>query len=147
MLPCNLKPLVLHLYWFLVKKSPTVLCLVPPYFIALFSIYFGTKRTDITEYWRVLLLGVSFISTAAYADAFEIDFKNGDKMKFGGYLKADARYVSGDLNYQDYWIGNNPSAVDTSKLGLNIKESPINIPYTHGDWTGFIEMVFLWRWR
>ena len=90
----------------------------------------------------VLLVGVSFISTAAYADAFELDFKNGDKMKFGGYLKADARYVSGDLNYQDYWIGNNPGAVDTSKLGFNIKESRFNISYIHGDWTGFIEMDF-----
>jgi hypothetical protein len=90
----------------------------------------------------VLIVGISFISTAAYADAFEVDFKNGDKMKFGGYLKADARYVSGDLNYQDYWIGNNPGAVDTSKLGLNIKESRINVSYIHGDWTGFIEMDF-----
>jgi hypothetical protein len=63
-------------------------------------------------------------------------------MKFGGYLKADARYVSGDLNYQDYWIGNNPGAVDTSKLGFNIKESRFNISYIHGDWTGFIEMDF-----
>jgi hypothetical protein len=89
-----------------------------------------------------LLTGASLMSTAANADAFEIDFKNGDKMKFGGYLKADARYVSGDLNYQDYWIGNNPGAVDTSKLGLNIKETRFNTTYTHGEWTGFIEMDF-----
>lgn len=89
-----------------------------------------------------LLVGSSLVSTAAHADAFEIDFKNGDKMKFGGYLKADARYVSGDLNYQDYWIGNNPGAVDTSKLGLNVKETRFNASYIHGDWTGFIEMDF-----
>jgi hypothetical protein len=90
----------------------------------------------------LLIVGISFINTTAYADAFVIDFKKGDNMKFGGYLKADARYVSGDLNYQDYWIGNNPGAVDTSKLGLNIKESRFNFSYAHGDWTGFIEMDF-----
>ena len=89
-----------------------------------------------------LLTSTGILSTAAMADPFIIDFKNGDNMKFGGYIKADARYVSGDLNYQDYWIGNNPGAVDTSKLGLNIKESRFNISYTHGDWTGFIEMDF-----
>lgn len=90
----------------------------------------------------VLVIGTGLISTLANAEALELDFKNGDKMKFGGYLKADARYVSGDLNYQDYWIGNNPGAVGTSKLGLNIKESRFNISYIHGDWTGFIEMDF-----
>lgn len=89
-----------------------------------------------------LLLGTSLIGTAANAEVLELDFKNGDKIKFGGYLKADARYVSGDLNYQDYWIGNNPGAVETSKLGLNVKESRFNISYIHGDWTGFIEMDF-----
>ncbi|WP_158970137.1 DcaP family trimeric outer membrane transporter [Paraglaciecola sp. L3A3] len=90
----------------------------------------------------LLLVGTQLISSTANAAPFEIDFKNGNKIKFGGYLKADARYVSGDLNYQDYWIGNNPGAVDTSKLGLNIKESRFNISYIHGDWTGFVEMDF-----
>ena len=89
-----------------------------------------------------LLVGASCFSGAINADAFEIDFKNGDKIKFGGYLKADARYVSGDLNYQDYWIGNNPGAVDTSKLGLNVKESRLNMSFIHDDWTGFVEIDF-----
>jgi len=89
-----------------------------------------------------LLVGTSLISSAAIAGPFEVDFDNGDKIKFGGYLKADARYVSGDLNYQDYWIGNNPGAVKTSKLGLNVKETRFNVSYIHGDWTGFVEMDF-----
>lgn len=89
-----------------------------------------------------LLVSTSLFSAAVSAEPYVIKFKDGDSLKFGGYIKADARYVSGDLNYQDYWIGNNPGAVDTSKLGLNIKESRINASYTHGDWTGFIEMDF-----
>lgn len=90
----------------------------------------------------VLVVGMTFLGSAALADALVLAFQNGDQIKFGGYVKADARYVNGDLNYQDYWIGNNPGAVDTSKLGLNIKESRFNISYIHGDWTGFIEMDF-----
>lgn len=90
----------------------------------------------------MLIIGTSLISTAANAKPFSFDLGNGDKIKFGGYIKADARYVDGDLNYQDYWIGNNPGAVETSKLGLNIKESRFNASYIHGDWTGFIEMDF-----
>ena len=89
-----------------------------------------------------LLVGTSIFCGAASAEPFVINFKDGDSLKFGGYLKADARYVSGDLNYQDYWIGNNPGAVDTSKLGLNVKETRINASYTHGDWNGFVEMDF-----
>ena len=95
-----------------------------------------------TAAFGTLLLGTSLISAAVNADALALDFKNGDKIKFGGYIKADARYVTGDLNYQDYWIGNNPGAVDTSKLGLNIKESRFNISYIHGDWTGFLDIDF-----
>lgn len=64
---------------------------------------------------------------------------------FGDFIKADARYVSGDLNCQDYWIGNNPEAVDTSKLGLNIKETRFNMSYNHDDWTGFFEFDFYGR--
>ncbi|MFQ3234610.1 MAG: hypothetical protein ACI9C4_000161 [Paraglaciecola sp.] len=98
------------------------------------------KNMTKTTAFTALLAGASLFSSVAHADAFEFDLKNGDKIKFGGYIKADARYVSGDLNYQDYWIGNNPGAVDTSKLGLNIKETRFNTSYTHGDWMGFIEM-------
>jgi hypothetical protein len=90
----------------------------------------------------VLLLATSLINSTAIADPFEFDLNNGDTLKFSGYLKVDARFVEGDLNYQDYWIGNNPGAVKTSKLGLNIKESRFNVSYIHGDWTGFVEMDF-----
>ncbi|MFT4993750.1 MAG: hypothetical protein ACI965_000771 [Paraglaciecola sp.] len=48
-------------------------------------------------------------------------------MKFLGDLKTDIFYVSGDVDYQDYWIDNNPDAVDTSKLGLNIKVSRFHL--------------------
>jgi hypothetical protein len=100
------------------------------------------KYINKTTAFTALLAGASLLGSVAHADEFKVDFKNGDKMVFGGYIKADARYVSGDLNYQDYWIGNNPGAVETSKLGLNIKETRFNMTYIHDDWTGFIELDF-----
>ncbi len=65
--------------------------------------------------------------------------KGGD-LTFGGYLKADYRYVDGDLRYQDYWRGNNPGAEDTNHTGFNVKESRLNAKYTNGDVTGFVEV-------
>ncbi len=64
----------------------------------------------------------------------------GGELTFGGYLKADYRYVDGDLKYQDYWRGNNPGGEDTHHTGFNVKESRLNAKYTNGDVTGFVEV-------
>lgn len=60
----------------------------------------------------------------------------------GGYAKVDVRYVSGDIAYQDYWVANLPGgeAIETSKIGFNVRESRINLKITHGDVTGFAEL-------
>lgn len=90
-----------------------------------------------------LLIGVLGVSTALPAVAgFDFDLGNGDKISFGGYIKVDARYVDGDVNYQDYWRGNNPGFGDESHFGINVRETRFNTKYTHGDVTGFIEMDF-----
>ncbi len=90
-----------------------------------------------------ILLGMVGLSVALPASAsFDFDLDNGDKLSFGGYLKVDARYVNGDVNYQDYWRGNNPGFGDNSHFAINVRESRFNTKYTHGDVTGFIEMDF-----
>lgn len=43
-------------------NNPTTVVLVASIFIGLFSIYFGTQRTDVTEYRRGLMLAISFES-------------------------------------------------------------------------------------
>ncbi|CAI8194955.1 MAG: Uncharacterised protein [Glaciecola sp. HTCC2999] len=63
-------------------------------------------------------------------------------VSIGGYVKADLRHVSGDLAYRDFWIGNNPGAVDTSQTKLNIKESRLQFKVQHDDVTGVIELDF-----
>jgi len=66
------------------------------------------------------------------------------EVEIGGYAKIDIRHVSGDVAYQDYWIGNIPggAAVDTSHTGFNVKESRINFKMTHGEVSGFVELDF-----
>lgn len=81
------------------------------------------------------------VSSQAFS-GFDFDLGDGSKLSFGGYVKADMRYVDGDVGFQDYWRGNNPGAVDTSHLGLNVRETRFNTKYTHGDVTAFIEMDF-----
>lgn len=90
-----------------------------------------------------LLVSVLGASAALPAMAgFDFDLGNGDKITFGGYIKVDARYVDGDVNYQDYWRGNNPGFGDESHFGINVRETRFNTKYTHGEVTGFIEMDF-----
>ncbi|GGI81232.1 hypothetical protein GCM10007978_18840 [Shewanella hanedai] len=74
------------------------------------------------------------------------DFKVGDdaKVTFGGYLKVDARYVSGDVGYRDFWIGTGAAQEDSSsQFRIFANETRFNTKYVHGDVMGFIEMDFL----
>ncbi len=96
---------------------------------------------------RLSTLACGLIGIAACVPAlagFELDLDGGNKLKFGGYVKADARHVNGDIAYQDYWVANFPGGapVDTSHTGFNIKESRVNVTYIHGDVTGFVEWDF-----
>jgi hypothetical protein len=93
------------------------------------------KTTSLTG-----ILGLSLALPAAAG--FDFDLGNGDKLSFGGYIKVDARYVSGDVKYQDYWRGNNPGFGDDSHFAINVRETRFNTKYTHGDVSGFIEMYF-----
>tara|TARA_R110002153_G_scaffold116833_4_gene260646 strand:- start:4721 stop:8146 length:3426 start_codon:yes stop_codon:yes gene_type:complete len=44
------------------QNNPTTVVLLASIFIGIFSIYFGTQRTDVTEYRRGLILAISFES-------------------------------------------------------------------------------------
>ena len=91
---------------------------------------------------KLLAAVVGLCSASQAFSSFEFDLENGDKITLGGYLKADIRYVDGDVGYQDYWRGNNPGEVDTSHLQFNVRETRFNTKYEHGDVTAFIEMDF-----
>lgn len=91
---------------------------------------------------KTLTAAVALCAAPQAFSGFDFDLGDGHKLSFGGYIKADARYVDGDLRYQDYWRGNNPGFEDTSHTHFNVKETRFNTKYTHGDVTAFIEMDF-----
>lgn len=96
----------------------------------------------ITTKTKLLAAVVGLCSASQAYSSFEFVLENGDKISLGGYLKADMRYVDGELGYQDYWRGNHPGEVDTSHFGINVRETRFNTKYVHGDVTAFIEMDF-----
>lgn len=80
---------------------------------------------------------------------YVVDLGDGNTLAFGGFAKADMRYVNGDIAYQDYWVANAPintneagEHVETSHTGFNVRESRFNIKYTHGEVSAFMEMDF-----
>lgn len=91
---------------------------------------------------KTLAAAVGLLTASQAFAGYEFNLENGDQLTLGGYIKADARYVDGDLKFQDYWRGNNPGFADTSKFGMTVSETRFNAKYVHGDVTGFIEMDF-----
>ncbi|QOL25104.1 hypothetical protein LP316_12450 [Thalassotalea sp. LPB0316] len=90
----------------------------------------------------LLISGLMACSQAANA-AYEIKLTEEDTLTFGGYIKVDARYVDGNVAYQDFWTGGGRVLdEDASQLKLFANETRFNMKYVHGDVTGFIEMDF-----
>lgn len=81
------------------------------------------------------------IATTAQA-GYKIKLTDKDTIEFGGYLKADARYVTGDVAYRDFWIGSGTATEDSAQFKIHAKETRFNTKYTHGDVMAFIEMDF-----
>jgi len=103
-----------------------------------------TKPHLITAALSIIALGHSNLSLASIELA---NIDTGSKktiVELGGYAKVDVRHVSGEIAYQDYWIGNFPEgeAVDTSHTGFNVKESRLNLKIQRGDVIGFVELDF-----
>ena len=93
---------------------------------------------------KKLVLATSLLAITTAANAgYTIKLDDGNSITFGGYIKADARYTSGNLAAGDYFYGG--GAVldsDTSNFGISVNETRFNTKYVHGDVTGFIEMDF-----
>ncbi|WP_326515474.1 MULTISPECIES: DcaP family trimeric outer membrane transporter [unclassified Shewanella] len=93
-------------------------------------------RSSVSKHLTGLVLLTSAFATHA---GYEIKLGDGNVIEFGGYLKADARYVSGTVPYRDYWIGSGATAIDSSEFRFSARETRFNTKYTHGDVVGFLE--------
>ncbi len=89
-----------------------------------------------------LATGLALMASSAHA-GYTFQINEEDSITFGGYIKIDARYVDGDVAYQDFWTGGGSVlSDDNSKLKMFANESRFNMKMVHGEVTGFIEMDF-----
>ncbi|MDR8526166.1 DcaP family trimeric outer membrane transporter [Shewanella fidelis] len=61
---------------------------------------------------------------------------------FGGFIKANARYVDGNIAFQDSWTGGGSIAESAKRTQFSAAESRFNVGITHGDVFGFAEIDF-----
>ncbi len=91
-----------------------------------------------------LLLATGLLTMAGAANAgYTFDLSDDDKITFGGYVKADTRYVSGNIAATDYWYGGGTVLdSDQSNFGIAVNETRLTTKWVHGDVTGYIGMDF-----
>lgn len=94
---------------------------------------------------KKIFLATTLLAVAGTANAgYTFKISDTDSLTFGGYIKLDTRYVSGDVAYRDYWIGTGTKLDEKkSQFKMNANETRFNTKYVHGDVTGFIELDFL----
>ncbi|MGB0935802.1 MAG: hypothetical protein ACPGTQ_00005 [Colwellia sp.] len=92
---------------------------------------------------KILLAG-SLLAMAGAANAgYELKTGEDSKITFGGYVKVDTRYVSGNIQATDYWYGGGKVlAEDSSNFGIAANESRLTTTYVHGDVTAYVGMDF-----
>ena len=61
---------------------------------------------------------------------------------FGGFIKANARYVDGNIAFQDSWTGGGKVTDSAKRSQFSAAESRFNVGMTHGDVYGFAEIDF-----
>jgi hypothetical protein len=93
---------------------------------------------------KKLVLATSLLAVTGAANAgYTIKLDDGDSLTFGGYVKVDARYMSGNIAANNYFIGSaTKTDSDISNFGIAANETRFNTKYVHGDVTGFIEIDF-----
>lgn len=61
---------------------------------------------------------------------------------FGGFLKANARYVEGNIAFQDSWTGGGSVTESAKRSQFSAAESRFNVSAKQGDVHGFAEIDF-----
>ncbi len=98
----------------------------------------------ISKIKKITLAGSLCLLASSAAAGYDFEVGEDGKLTFGGYIKVDARYVSGDVGYRDFWIGTGvPLESSASQFRIFANETRFNTKYVHGDVMGFIEMDFL----
>lgn len=89
-------------------------------------------------------LAISLIALSSTANAkYSLELDTDNSLTFGGYIKVDTRYVSGDIAATNYWTGGGKVLAESeANFGIFANETRFNTKYVHGDVSGFIEIDF-----
>jgi hypothetical protein len=102
----------------------------------------NTKKKIGTHMKKILTTTAAavLLGLATQANAAVELVNDGDtKVTLGGFVKVDARHVSGDLYRDGYFIGS-AAAGDFSQTDFNANQSRLQFKVQHGEVTGVIEM-------
>lgn len=67
----------------------------------------------------------------------------GTELQMGGFIKANARYVEGNLKFQDSWTGGGSFADNTKRTQFSAQESRVNMTITSNEVQAFAEIDFV----
>lgn len=67
----------------------------------------------------------------------------GTELQLGGFIKANARYVEGNLQFQDSWTGGGTVADNTKRTQFSAQESRVNMTITSDEIQAFTEIDFV----
>ena len=91
----------------------------------------------------IILMTFTLAMSGAASASYEYKIADDNSITFGGYIKADARYVDGNIAATNYWYGSGAVLTESaSNMNISVNETRFNTKYVHGDITGFIEMDF-----
>ncbi len=91
---------------------------------------------------KMILLVMSLVMTSPVRADYEIKLDEEKSIKFGGYIKMDIRYVSGEVPYRPFWIADGKTGEDASQTNFNGRESRFNMAFVNGEVTAFMEYDF-----
>ena len=93
---------------------------------------------------NMTIIAASLLAAGSAHASFKVEINETSNITFGGYIKVDTRFVSGDIAYKDFWTGNGQRLEeDQSQFRIFANETRFNTKYVSGDLMGFIEMDFL----
>ncbi|CAM4191034.1 hypothetical protein [Shewanella aquimarina] len=84
-------------------------------------------------YLSCALFCLSLSATSAHATSIEL----------GGFLKANARYVDGNIAFQDSWSGGGRVVDPAKRTQFSAQESRFNVKLNHEQIFGFAEIDFV----
>ncbi|MFV7772297.1 hypothetical protein [Shewanella marisflavi] len=85
------------------------------------------------KYLSCALICLSFPAITAHATNIEV----------GGFLKANARYVDGNIAFQDSWSGGGRVVQAAKRTQFSAQESRFNVKLNHEQIFGFAEIDFV----